>query len=81
MQDAATEYEGQMLALSQDVLPRNSAGFPVLDLILLGVGPDGHVCSLFPNRPQTAAREGWCEPLTNQLAAAKGKTPFMRTLR
>jgi len=63
--DAATEYEGQMLALSQDVLPRNSAGFPVLDLILLGVGPDGHVCSLFPNRPQTAAREGWILSITD----------------
>lgn len=53
-----------MLALGEGVLPRSPNGFPVLDMVLLGVGPDGHVCSLFPNHPQTAAREGWCAPLT-----------------
>lgn len=46
---------GQLLELSADVLPRNAAALPVIDCVLLGVGPDGHVASLFPNRKETAA--------------------------
>ncbi|KAK9831324.1 hypothetical protein WJX81_002449 [Elliptochloris bilobata] len=63
VREAATEYAGQLLRLPQDVLPRNAEGLPVFDVILLGIGPDAHVASLFPNWPQTAATEGWVLPV------------------
>lgn len=42
--DAADSYE---LLLEQSV-PQNEAGVPVFDLIILGMGGDGHTASLFP---------------------------------
>jgi 6-phosphogluconolactonase len=40
-----------------DALLRERLGEPVLDIVLLGIGEDGHTASLFPGNPALAERE------------------------
>ena len=60
----ATSYEAQLQALSADVLPRDASGTPVFDMMLIGVGDDGHVGSLYPGRDEVLDASGrWVLPV------------------
>jgi len=57
--EAAVTYES---ALRAAPLARDADGFPILDIVFVGIGPDGHVLSVFPGSPLFDAT-GWVEPV------------------
>ncbi|KAF9923606.1 suppressor of los1-1, partial [Modicella reniformis] len=61
-EDAAEDYISQ---LASTFATKDSVRYPVFDLILLGVGPDGHTCSLFPNHDLLKENTVWCAALTD----------------
>ena len=54
---AAREYEKRIV--------RASGAPPHLDVVLLGVGSDGHICSLFPNHAALAERSRLVVPIVD----------------
>ena len=59
----AAAYEAKLQALPEAKLPRTAGGLPCFDMMLVGVGDDGHVGSLYPGRDEVLATQSWVLPV------------------
>ena len=61
LDDAAKDYETRLKSWYNG----SGDGIPQLDMLLLGMGPDGHTCSLFPGHPLLLEKSRLVAPISD----------------
>ena len=71
--DIADEYEKQLVST---FAVAETARYPTFDLILLGMGPDGHTCSLFPDHELLSESDRWVAEVLDSPKPPKRRITF-----
>ncbi|PTD10092.1 putative 6-phosphogluconolactonase [Fusarium culmorum] len=75
-QELADQYEQTLVA---SFASRDSVRLPIFDLLLLGCGPDGHTCSLFPGHELLREVNAWRITLTLPVVNHAVRVAFVAT--
>lgn len=70
LEDLADAYEKDLI---HEFASKDSARFPIFDLILLGMGPDGHTASLFPGHALLNEDDRWIAPIVDSPKPPPGR--------
>ncbi len=63
--DGPDELDAAAARYSDELTRAGSAGYPRFDITFLGVGPDGHIASLFPDYPGIQVADSTVVPVRN----------------